>query len=235
MSHLGERLSAFVDGELGHGDRDRVLSHLAKCEACRFEAEMLRTLKRRLHALGAPEPGSDFLGRLSALSGTGRAAPPDDVPPGPPGRSPGFFGSSPPLGSSRPIGGGLPQVSGGAAVRTPVDPGPPARAVAPVPERIGARFRSNWGRARYAVAGASVVAVALSAAFVAGEEPSDVPVVAPALADFAVEHAVVSGQAPLPGPAAIPVPALVPAQGGTVNAVDPTDGDPDLSGAVRTR
>ncbi|MET7613373.1 zf-HC2 domain-containing protein, partial [Streptomyces seoulensis] len=33
--HLGDRLSALVDGELGHESRDRVLAHLATCCRCR--------------------------------------------------------------------------------------------------------------------------------------------------------------------------------------------------------
>ncbi|MFD0802778.1 anti-sigma factor family protein, partial [Streptomonospora algeriensis] len=94
MDHPGERLSALVDGELGHAERDRILRHLADCENCRFEAEMLRGLKRRLHGLDSPEPSTDFLGRLTSLNG-----PPADPPAqGPPG---GGFGSMPPLGSSR--------------------------------------------------------------------------------------------------------------------------------------
>jgi anti-sigma factor RsiW len=57
--HLGERLSALVDGELSHAQRERVLAHLARCESCRREAGMLRLLKRRMHALGdsGPAPG----------------------------------------------------------------------------------------------------------------------------------------------------------------------------------
>jgi anti-sigma factor RsiW len=52
MSHLGLWLSAQVDGELGGIERDRVLNHLAGCEACRQEANALRALKRRMTALG---------------------------------------------------------------------------------------------------------------------------------------------------------------------------------------
>ncbi|QVQ54048.1 zf-HC2 domain-containing protein [Spiractinospora alimapuensis] len=99
MSHLGERISAFVDGELAASDRDRVLSHLASCESCRFEAEMLRRLKRRLCHLDTPGPSTDLVGRLSSLTGTGAS---DDDSPPPPSDS---FGSRPPIGSSRPLGG----------------------------------------------------------------------------------------------------------------------------------
>ena len=52
MSHLGERLSALIDGELSDAQRERVLAHLAGCEPCRGEAVALRALKRRMHALG---------------------------------------------------------------------------------------------------------------------------------------------------------------------------------------
>lgn len=117
MDHPEERLSALVDGELGHSERDRILRHLADCEDCRFEAETLRGLKRRLHGLDAPEPSTDFLGRLTSLSGP--SADPPERPQGPPG---GMFGSAPP-GSGRPIGGG----PSAAAVESP-----PA---APAPER----------------------------------------------------------------------------------------------------
>ena len=50
--HLGERLSALIDGELSDAQRERVLAHLAKCDECRQEAAALRLLKRRMHGLG---------------------------------------------------------------------------------------------------------------------------------------------------------------------------------------
>src|ERR1700749_2563162 len=56
MSHLGDRLSALVDGELGGAERDRAHAHLAACEQCRTEAAELRALKQKLRGLvdGAP-------------------------------------------------------------------------------------------------------------------------------------------------------------------------------------
>ncbi|MGH3163007.1 MAG: anti-sigma factor family protein, partial [Streptosporangiaceae bacterium] len=56
MSHLGDRLSALVDGELGGAERDRAHAHLAACEQCRAEAAELRALKQKLRGLmdGAP-------------------------------------------------------------------------------------------------------------------------------------------------------------------------------------
>ena len=46
MSHLGQRLSALIDGELNHTQRERVLAHLAQCEPCRLEAAALPAVAR---------------------------------------------------------------------------------------------------------------------------------------------------------------------------------------------
>ncbi|HEX2316207.1 MAG TPA: zf-HC2 domain-containing protein, partial [Thermomonospora sp.] len=74
MTCLGERLTALVDGELDHDERDRALAHLAVCRTCREEADTMRRLKSRLRALSAPPapsapdlPDTGFLDRLRAL------------------------------------------------------------------------------------------------------------------------------------------------------------------------
>jgi anti-sigma factor RsiW len=64
VSHLGRWLSAQVDGELDGIERDRVLNHLAGCEACRQEANALRALKRRMIALGESVADSAIAGRV---------------------------------------------------------------------------------------------------------------------------------------------------------------------------
>ncbi len=64
MSHLGRWLSAQVDGELDGVERDRVLNHLAGCDACRQEASALRALKRRMIALGESVSDAAIAGRL---------------------------------------------------------------------------------------------------------------------------------------------------------------------------
>lgn len=69
MTHLGQRLSALIDDELDGEGRDRVLVHLAKCEECRAEAVALRTLKRRMNALGETEADAALTGRLIGLAG----------------------------------------------------------------------------------------------------------------------------------------------------------------------
>jgi anti-sigma factor RsiW len=68
MSHLGQRLSALIDSELSDFERDRVLAHLVRCDACRGEAIALRTLKRRINALGETMADTALTGRLIAMA-----------------------------------------------------------------------------------------------------------------------------------------------------------------------
>jgi len=74
MSHLGHRLSALIDGELDDYERDRVLVHLAGCDSCREEAVALRTLKRRMNALGEAAADSALTRRLMGLAQPSGAA-----------------------------------------------------------------------------------------------------------------------------------------------------------------
>ncbi len=77
MSHLGDRLSALVDGELDGAELDRAHAHLAGCERCRAEAAELRALKQKLHALGAGAPAEAAITRrLVAMTGPGGPLPP---------------------------------------------------------------------------------------------------------------------------------------------------------------
>jgi hypothetical protein len=58
MSHLGDLLSAHIDGELDGAERDKVSVHLARCERCRAEAAGLRALKRQIGDLATTKvPG----------------------------------------------------------------------------------------------------------------------------------------------------------------------------------
>ncbi len=68
MSHLGRWLSAQIDGELDGVERDRVLNHIAGCEACRDEANALRALKRRMTALGDFGSSTAIASRLMELA-----------------------------------------------------------------------------------------------------------------------------------------------------------------------
>ncbi|WP_441250387.1 zf-HC2 domain-containing protein [Kitasatospora sp. McL0602] len=104
--HLGERLSAFVDGELGHDSRERVQSHLATCPECLSEADEGRAVKHLLTHTGTPGPSATLMSRLMAV-----AALPDDEPggSGPGGSGSGSSGSggsaTAALGAAGTIGG----------------------------------------------------------------------------------------------------------------------------------
>ncbi|MFI9270523.1 anti-sigma factor family protein [Kitasatospora sp. NPDC052896] len=97
--HLGERLTAFLDGELGHDARERVQAHLATCDQCLAEADEARSIKRLLTGAAAPGPSALLMSRLMAV-----AALPDDEPGGPadPGGSTLSAGT---IGGSRLTGG----------------------------------------------------------------------------------------------------------------------------------
>lgn len=69
--HLGDRLSALVDGELGHETRERVLAHLATCAKCKSEADAQRRLKNVFAEMAPPPPSESFLARLQGLPGGG--------------------------------------------------------------------------------------------------------------------------------------------------------------------
>lgn len=67
--HLGDRLAALVDGELGHDARERVLAHLATCGKCKAEADAQRRLKSVFATAAPPGPSAGLLARLQQLPG----------------------------------------------------------------------------------------------------------------------------------------------------------------------
>ncbi|MFD9435862.1 anti-sigma factor family protein [Streptomyces sp. NPDC060002] len=69
--HLGDRLSALVDGELGHDTRERVLAHVATCPRCKTEVDAQRRLKNVFAEVAPPAPSESFLARLQGLPGGG--------------------------------------------------------------------------------------------------------------------------------------------------------------------
>jgi anti-sigma factor RsiW len=148
--HLGERLSALIDGELSDAQRERVLAHLAKCDGCRQEAAALRLLKRRMHSLGEAAAADALTWRLLALA---------------------------------PASG----------------PGQPADHV-----RAGRR-RYTWS---LVAAGVLTAGVGLAAAvFVVGGDRPAGPRVVPAVDVFMVQHAITTGQVPVPA-GGVPSPAV---------------------------
>lgn len=91
--HLGDRLSALVDGELGHDARERVLAHVATCAKCKAEVDAQRRLKNVFAETAPPPPSESLLARLQGLPAGG------DLGGGPlgggglPGGSTGAFGT----------------------------------------------------------------------------------------------------------------------------------------------
>ncbi|MGW0080791.1 zf-HC2 domain-containing protein [Streptomyces sp. NPDC003393] len=69
--HLGDRLSALVDGELGHATRERVLAHVATCPKCKAEVDAQRRLKNVFAETAPPPPSESFLARLQGLPAGG--------------------------------------------------------------------------------------------------------------------------------------------------------------------
>jgi anti-sigma factor RsiW len=184
MSHLGERLTALVDGELGHDERDRALAHLAACEQCRGEADTLRRLKSRLRSLDDVGAPTNLIGRLRALD-QDRGGPKEPgvcLPEGIGGREP-----WPVSDTARPL-----QTISGGQRRRPSDNRPGGRAAA----------QNRRPRVRYLVAGAATLAVfgVGAASFMAGTNEQRLPQVAPAFDRFAIEHALISGEVPMSEP-----------------------------------
>ncbi|MFE8988176.1 anti-sigma factor family protein [Streptomyces collinus] len=101
--HLGDRLSALVDGELGHDARERVLAHVATCPKCKAEVDAQRRLKNVFAEAAPPPPSESFLARLQGLPAGG--GPDGDLTPpgggGLPGGLSGRFGSSGAFGVKR--------------------------------------------------------------------------------------------------------------------------------------
>jgi anti-sigma factor RsiW len=87
VTHLGQRLSALIDGELDGSERERVLVHMTRCDSCRDEVAALRMLKRRMSALGeaASGAGAGLTGRLIGLSALASLQGRDDAEPPSPG------------------------------------------------------------------------------------------------------------------------------------------------------
>lgn len=153
MNHPDDKLAAYVDGELGHGAREKVLAHLAQCADCRAEAEEQRRVKALLANSSEPGPSADLMSRLLALGAGGVDGPKtadEDVVAAPRSR-----------GSVQPVsrGPGTARPRGATGPRAGRPNNPSARVRPPVSKR----------RLTFAAAGAfSMMAVALSSAVIAG-------------------------------------------------------------------
>ncbi|UFQ17875.1 MULTISPECIES: anti-sigma factor family protein [Streptomyces] len=159
--HLGDRLAALVDGELGHDARERVLAHLATCPMCKTEADAQRRLKSVFAQAAPPPPSESFLARLQGLP-AGGTEPPED--PGRPGEGGGFATGS--TGSA-----GLPRTGLFGMPTEPFMRYAPSGAHAAVLPGTGRGFRihdvtrhdgdrSLWRGRRFAFAAAGAVSLA---------------------------------------------------------------------------
>jgi len=75
VTHLGEQISALIDGELTGAELDRANAHLAACERCRAEAAEIRQLKRALRALFEVDGDDELTRRLLKDAGPGGPVP----------------------------------------------------------------------------------------------------------------------------------------------------------------
>ncbi|MGW7353350.1 anti-sigma factor family protein [Streptomyces sp. NPDC054784] len=156
--HLGDRLAALVDGELGHDARERVLSHLATCWSCKAEADAQRRLKNVFADAAPPPPSDGLLARLQGLPAGGD-----------PGSGPGSGGT---LGDDDAERGSLPGVLRRTRPPLPLDYFPGGRGASVLTPDRGFRIHraheperapSRGRRFAFVAAGAfSVAALALS-------------------------------------------------------------------------
>ncbi|MFJ3581169.1 anti-sigma factor family protein [Streptomyces sp. NPDC090127] len=164
--HLGDRLAALVDGELGHDARERVLAHLATCAKCKAEADAQRRLKSVFASTAPPPPSEGLLARLQGLPG-GPGEPGGDDRRGP---FDDLFG----LGGGGSVGGGLGTVrSDGFATAAPVSPHHSGFRIHAVGGRPDSD-RSSWRGRRFGIAAAS--AVSFAAIALGGALPLEAPV-----------------------------------------------------------
>jgi anti-sigma factor RsiW len=193
VSHLGDLLSALVDGELSGAELDRANAHVAACGACRVEANALRRLKHELRALAEVNESCDITRRLLAMSGhDGQQAPGGPATPV----------QARQLGRER----GQRRRVHAAGEHSMADP----YSALPSGRVIGRR------RGRYVLwSTLSLVAVGIGTAFgMGGSAASTGPQITPQLEVYDIQHAITSGDVPFDDPAdvsaRVPVVAATP-------------------------
>ena len=169
--HLGERLSALVDGELDHDTRDKLLAHLAGCADCRTEVDDERRLKARLGSLSDPALPAGLTERLVAI-------PESD-------------------GHARDVAAAAPVTTRPTSRR---DKRRPASTAGQRPANRGEERRGRR-RTRVMVGSGGLVAAAMTFAFVIGGGAASGEAVTPPVDRLTVEHAAVTSDVPLTGPA----------------------------------
>ncbi|MFE6050144.1 zf-HC2 domain-containing protein [Kitasatospora sp. NPDC056446] len=151
--HLGERLSGFLDGELGHDSRERVQAHLATCPQCLAEADEGRAVKHLLTRTGTPGPSSSLMARLMAVGALPEDGPGDGDWPARPRRDDddddlpgGGVAATGTLGGSRLDGGSFGRGAGASFGAGALGAGAPVPGVDPRAFGRGAVLRPLMGR-----------------------------------------------------------------------------------------
>ncbi len=207
MSHLGDQISALVDGELTGAELDRANAHLAACARCHAEAAALRQLKRQLRALaaaseawadedGAGEEGGDALTRrLLAMAGPGGPVPSRR------------FRREQSRRKRREQRNGRPSTGSVAPAGDRGGRRASRRRGADMPPNAVRRPRARRRRGRYLVLSAVsllVVGVGAAAFSMGGGTSAPGPQITPQLEMFILEHAMTSGDVPFPDPTQAP-------------------------------
>ncbi|MGH3279335.1 MAG: anti-sigma factor family protein [Trebonia sp.] len=174
MSHLGELLSALVDGELSGAELDRVNAHVAACGDCRAEAGALRRLKHELRALAEVDDTGDITGRLLAMFGQDSQAPVRHL--------------------AREHGRRRARTAGRDALAITRTASPPRRL-------LRSRRRRYVFLSTVSLV---VVGVGTAAFGMGGGSSSPAPRITPQLEVFDVQHAIVSGDVPFADPTDLP-------------------------------
>jgi anti-sigma factor RsiW len=186
VSHLGELLSALVDGELSGAELDRANAHVAACGACRVEANALRRLKHELRGLADVSGAGDITGRLLAMND-------QDGYPGPAGSA-----------RARQLGR-----EHGQRRRVRATGGGPYSAS---PERPPGRRRGRY--VLWSTLSLVVVGIGTAAFGMGGGAAATGPQITPQLEVYELQHAITSGDVPFDAPSdvstRVPVVAATP-------------------------
>jgi anti-sigma factor RsiW len=187
VSHLGEYLSALVDGELTGAELDRANAHLAGCAECRTEAAALRELKRELRGLAATPADAELTRRLLAMAGPGGPVPP---------RHRLIHGMARPRAMFRayPDRSYRDHARGRSGRPGAERPGSARPAAYPGPARRRGRYMM-WGAVSLVVVGIGAAAFS-----VGGSGGGSGPRITPPVEMYSVEHAIETGQVPYPAP-----------------------------------
>lgn len=188
MTHLGERITPLVDGQLPADAAERASIHLAACRPCRDAVAAERLMKSRLATLGSPQPGEDLVRRLLHLAGPEGPLPPRvGHVPGTPRPRP----ISGPSRSTRPVSG--PPLARTGSRRPAVAAGVSRAVAGHRPGASGRLSRVSRVRVTAAVVGAMCLVGAGVASGVVSAGAAGQPNVVPPVDTLVVQHSTSTG------------------------------------------